>query len=78
MGPSNKNKNFNLPFFFTPLEGSAIFSGDDKNKASIPYRKGGVKAPSLLTGFNFNENFRGPVRAPGIIVICAYKCCAMG
>ena len=30
---------------FTPLERPAIYGGDDINKASIPYRKGGVKAP---------------------------------
>jgi len=36
---------------FTPLESPAIYGGDDINKVSIPYRKGGVKAPSFLTGF---------------------------
>jgi polysaccharide export outer membrane protein len=36
---------------FTPLESPAIYGGDDINQASIPYRKGGVKAPSFLTGF---------------------------
>jgi len=36
---------------FTPLESPAIYGGDDINKASIHYRKGGVKAPSFLTGF---------------------------
>jgi hypothetical protein len=33
MNPSSKNKNFSLPFLFTPLEGSVIFNGGDKNKA---------------------------------------------
>jgi hypothetical protein len=45
-----KNSVFSL---FTPLESPAIYDGDDINKASIPYRKGGVKAPSFLTGFAF-------------------------
>ena len=36
---------------FTPLESPAIYGGDDINQASIPYRKGGVKAPSFLMGF---------------------------
>jgi len=27
--------------------------GDNINKASIPYRKGGVKAQSFLTGLTF-------------------------
>jgi hypothetical protein len=27
---------------FTPLESPAIYGGDDIDKASIPYRKGGV------------------------------------
>jgi len=36
---------------FTPLESPAIYGGDNINKDSIPYRKGGVKAPSFLTGF---------------------------
>jgi len=40
-----------LKFMFTPLESPAIHGGDDKNKVVIPYRKGGVKAPSFLTGF---------------------------
>jgi hypothetical protein len=38
---------------FTPLESPAIYGGDDINKILIPYRKGGVKAPSFLTGFTF-------------------------
>jgi len=60
MGPSNKNKNFNLPFFFTPLEGSAIFSGDDKNKARFnSSQKGWVKALPSLTGLSFKENSWG-------------------
>jgi hypothetical protein len=33
---------------FTPLESPAIYSGDDMDKISTPYRKGGVKAPSFL------------------------------
>jgi hypothetical protein len=36
---------------FTPLESPAIYGGDDMDKISTPYRKGGVKAPSFLTGF---------------------------
>jgi len=42
---------------FTPLE-NPFYGPDDKNKASIPCRKDGVKAPFLLTGFSFNETFR--------------------
>ncbi len=38
---------------FTPLESPAIYGGDDMDKISTPYRKGGVKAPSFLTGFPF-------------------------
>jgi hypothetical protein len=37
--------------FFTPLESPIIYGGDDIDKILIPYRKGGVKAPSFLTGF---------------------------
>jgi len=40
---------------FTPLESPAIYGGDDINKVSIPYRRGGVKAPSFLTGFTKND-----------------------
>jgi ATP-dependent DNA helicase RecQ len=51
---------------FSPLEGPAIFGRDDMNKSSlrarrpsglaaIPSRKGGVKAPSFLTGFPRKE-----------------------
>jgi hypothetical protein len=65
-------------FTLHPVGGCSIDGGNDKNKASIPYRKGGVKALSFLTGFNLSKNFRGPIRAPGIIVIYAYKCGAMG
>jgi hypothetical protein len=36
---------------FTPLESHAIYGGDYINRISIPYRKGGVKALSFLTGF---------------------------
>jgi hypothetical protein len=36
---------------FTPLEISTIYGGDYINRISIPYRKGGVKALSFLTGF---------------------------
>jgi hypothetical protein len=36
---------------FTPLESPAIYGRDNINKASAPYRKGGVKAPSFLKGF---------------------------
>jgi len=35
---------------FTPLESAAIFGRNDINKSSIPSRKGGIKAPSFLTG----------------------------
>jgi hypothetical protein len=31
---------------FTPLERLAIHGGDDMDKISTPYRKGGVKAPT--------------------------------
>jgi hypothetical protein len=51
---------------FTPLESPAIHGGDDINKTSIPHhvrklfsngthRKGGVKAPSFLTGFTKSD-----------------------
>ena len=40
---------------FTPLESPAIYGGEDINKASVPNRKGGVKAPSFLTGFTPTE-----------------------
>jgi hypothetical protein len=36
---------------FTPLESLIIYGGDDIDKNLIPYRKGGVKTPSFLTGF---------------------------
>jgi hypothetical protein len=36
---------------FTPLEIPTIYGGDYINRISIPYRKGGVKALSFLTGF---------------------------
>ena len=36
---------------FTPLETHAIYGGDYINRISIPYREGGVKALSFLTGF---------------------------
>jgi len=36
---------------FTPLESPVISGGDHIDKILIPYRKGGVKAPSFLTGF---------------------------
>jgi len=36
---------------FTPLETPAIYGGDYINRISIPYRYGGVKALSFLTGF---------------------------
>ena len=36
---------------FTPLEIPTIYGGDYKNRISIPYRKGGVKTLSFLTGF---------------------------
>jgi hypothetical protein len=37
------------PYAFTPLESPAIYTGDDIDKSSIPFRKGG-KALSFLTG----------------------------
>jgi hypothetical protein len=37
------------PYAFTPLESPAIYTGDDTDKGSIPYRKSG-KTPSFLTG----------------------------
>jgi DNA-binding MarR family transcriptional regulator len=40
---------------FTRLENSAIFGRDDINKSSIPSKKGGVKAPSFLTGCTRKE-----------------------
>jgi len=40
---------------FTPLENPAIYGGEDINKASVPNRKGGVKAPSFITGFTPTE-----------------------
>jgi hypothetical protein len=36
---------------FTPLESPAIYGGGRIDKILIPHRKGGVKAPSFLTGF---------------------------
>jgi hypothetical protein len=36
---------------FTPLEISTIYGGNYINRISIPYRQGGVKALSFLTGF---------------------------
>ena len=40
---------------FTPLESPAIFGKDNINKFSIPSRKGGLKAPSFLTGLTKRE-----------------------
>jgi CRISPR/Cas system-associated exonuclease Cas4 (RecB family) len=40
---------------FTPLESPTIYGGEDINKASVPNRKGGVSAPSFLTGFTPTE-----------------------
>jgi ATP-dependent DNA helicase RecQ len=40
---------------FTPLENRAIVGRDDINKSSIPSRKGGIKAPSFLTGYTKKE-----------------------
>jgi len=39
---------------FTPLESPAIYVGDEIDKILIPHRKGGVNAPSFLTGFTFS------------------------
>ncbi len=36
---------------FTPLENPAIYVGGNRDRISIPCRKGGVKAPFFLTGF---------------------------
>jgi hypothetical protein len=41
---------FQPSVFPAPLESPVIYGGDDINKASVPNRKGGVKAPSFLTG----------------------------
>jgi len=45
--------------FLPPLESQVFSNGvydeDDINKASIPCRKGGVKAPSFLTGFTSSD-----------------------
>jgi hypothetical protein len=41
-------------FLFAPLESPAIYGGDNIIKASIPCRKGGVKASSFLTGFTLS------------------------
>src|SRR3989338_797053 len=41
--------------YFTPLESPAIYGGDERYESLIPYRKGGVKAPSFLTGFTHPE-----------------------
>jgi ATP-dependent DNA helicase RecQ len=35
---------------FTPLENRAMFGRDNINRSSIPSKKGGIKAPSVLTG----------------------------
>jgi hypothetical protein len=51
---------------FTPLESPAIYGGDGINKASIPSRKGGVKAPSFLTGFTNYSPFQGHNFNPNI------------
>jgi len=42
---------FMLIIPFTPLEIPTIYGGDYINRISIPYRKGGVKTLSFLTGF---------------------------
>lgn len=39
----------------TTLESPAMYDGDEINRVVIPYRKGGVKAPTLLTGFTLIE-----------------------
>ena len=44
-------------FPFTPLESPVIYGGDDMDIISTPYRKGGVKAPSFLTGFTCALHF---------------------
>ena len=36
---------------FTLLKSPAIHGGDNSVKASVPHRRGGVKATSFLTGF---------------------------
>jgi hypothetical protein len=36
---------------FTPFESPAIYGGEDIHRIPTPYRKGGIKAPSFLTGF---------------------------
>jgi hypothetical protein len=44
---------------FTPLESPIIDGRDDIDKNLIPYRKGGVKTPSFLTGFTPNKFLGG-------------------
>jgi len=43
---------------FTPLENPAIYGGDDMDKISTPYRKGGVKTPILSNGVNLQKDIR--------------------
>ena len=38
---------------FTPLESPVLYGGDEIYQSLIPIRKGGVKAPSFLTGFTY-------------------------
>jgi 3-deoxy-D-manno-octulosonic-acid transferase len=61
---------------FTPLESPTIHGGDDINKtsrrvesATIPLRKGGVKAPSLLTGFTMDHDLSDRVKNEGPWII---------
>jgi TRAP transporter TAXI family solute receptor len=46
-----------LVLSFTPLESPAIDDGNSTDRISIPYRKGGVKAPSFLTGFTASSSW---------------------
>jgi hypothetical protein len=54
MSPSNKNKKFDLPVLLSPLEGSAIFTGGDKNKACFNSSyEGPGQNPILSNGVKF-------------------------
>jgi hypothetical protein len=44
-------KSRRVSFIFTPLESPTIYGGHNIDRISIPYIKGGNKAPSFLTGF---------------------------
>lgn len=54
---------------FTPLESPAINGGDEVTEVLIPYRKGGIKASSFLTGFTLVELIVGLAIGAVIILI---------